>query len=146
MIFATIWDSVGSALLQTTPVLVGLLAFYLDGLRRERKRKDDLEAAAKLKAEADAKNAALVASKVEEVKTTVAAKTVEDAVSREEIKAALEKANAEHAEKLGDLSDQVQEVHKATNGLVKKIEEAAFAKGVKSEVDKESERKPKGTA
>lgn len=70
-----------------------------------------------------------VATKVEQVQTRATAE-------RAEVKTALNSHNAEQAESLGALSDQLATVTKQTNGLMEKIEAAVFAKGVKSETDK----------
>ncbi len=87
--------------------------------------------------------AATVANKVEEVKTETAAKA-------EEVKTALVVSNAKKeahlvkqdraieavAVQIDRVGETVDHVKSQTNGMMAKIEDASFAKGVKSETDK----------
>ncbi len=47
----------------------------------------------------------------------------------------------QHSADFSTLSDKVEDVHRATNGIVAKLETAAFAAGVKDEKDRESKQR-----
>ncbi len=75
------------------------------------------------------KEAEKVATKVEQVKGAIiqTAKVADE--HREEIKTALDDHNAAQAQNLGNLSNQLTTVVDRTNGILQRVEEAGIAKG-----------------
>lgn len=68
-----------------------------------------------------------------------AARLVKVVAAKQEIATEERKKNVEAASaKMDDLAAKVEVIHKATNGMVKQLEEASFARGVKSETDKKT--------
>ncbi len=88
-----------------------------------------LDSAAKKVAAKVVTAAVTVADKVEEVKT----QTATDAAN---VKSALETSDAAKKEQLDRQNVKLEEIHQGVNGMNVMIEQAGFARGVKSETDK----------
>ena len=123
------WSTIiGAGFLGVAQITAMILSYKREQalILRETLRAKEAEA----KEQAQIRREQVVAGKVEEVKTaaTQVANKVEEVAKKAD----------QHTDKIEVLTVAVNDVHQATNGMMQAIKDAEYAKGVKSEKDKEN--------